>query len=207
MAGVVGLRGARPDECAARGGVGFREEALERDFGKRRVGGEFRAVVEGEFLGFDEPVQGVGGVVASLRKIEALGDRAHLQGGDALTVGRKFVDVVAAVVDGNGIDPGGGVLLEIGLAEKAAVGAHEGIGFFRDLAAVVGVAAVLADQGERAGERGVFADLAFGGGEGVEEGAGELVELGVADADGPALGDGLGDGKTRLGVASGRSKD
>ena len=66
---------------------------------------------------------------------------------------------------------------------------------------------MLADQGERAGERGVFEDLAFGGGEGVEEGAGELVELGVADADGPALGDGLGDGKTLLGVASGRSKD
>ena len=71
---------------------------------------------------------------------------------------------------------------------------------------------MLADQGERAGERGVFEDLAFGGGvaaggEGVEEGAGELVELGVADADGPAVGDGLGDGKTLLGVAYGRSKD
>lgn len=145
-------------------------------------------------------------MVAPRGESEALEDREHLAGGDAVAVGRKLVDVGAAVVRGNRIDPGGGVLFEIRSAEEAAVGAHEGGDVFRDFAAVVGGAAVFADHGEPAGEREVLENLALrgwvaAGGKRVEEGAGKLVELGVADADGPAGGDVVGDGKIRLGAA------
>ena len=205
-AGVVGLRGASPDEFAALGGGGFREEAREGDFGERGGGVEFRAVFEGEWLGFDERVQGVGGIVGPRREIEALEDREQLEGGEAPAVGRKLVDGAAALVHGNGIDPRGGVLFETRRAADAAVGVQEGVDFYRDLAAGEGVAAVPADQAECPGERGVLENLAFGGcvaagDEGVEEGAGELVEPGVADADGPAVGDVVRDGKALLGVA------
>lgn len=143
-AGVVGLRGASPDEFAALGGV------------------EFRAVFEGEWLGFDERVQGVGGIVAPRREIEALEDREQLEGGEAPAVGRKLVDGAAALVHGNGIDPRGGVLFETRRAADAAVGVQEGVDFYCDLAAGEGVAAVPADQAECPGERGVLENLASG---------------------------------------------
>ena len=143
-AGVVGLRGASPDEFAALGGV------------------EFRAVFEGEWLGFDERVQGVGGIVAPRREIEALEDCEQLEGGEALAVGRKLVDGAAALVHGNGIDPSGGVLFETRRAADAAVGVQEGVDFYCDLAAGEGVAAVPADQAECPGERGVLENLASG---------------------------------------------
>jgi hypothetical protein len=113
MAGVVGLGGAGADEFAALGGVGFGEEAAEGDFGKIGVGVKFRAVFEGEFFGFDHRVQGVGRVVTEAGEIVVLEDVEHLKRGDALTVGRQLVDVVAAVVHGDGLDPGGGVLREV----------------------------------------------------------------------------------------------
>lgn len=143
-AGVVGLRGASPDEFAALGGV------------------EFRAVFEGEWLGFDERVQGVGGIVGPRREIEALEDREQLEGGEAPAVGRKLVDGAAALVHGNGIDPRGGVLFETRRAADAAVGVQEGVDFYCDLAAGEGVAAVPADQAECPGERGVLENLASG---------------------------------------------
>ena len=143
-AGVVGLRGASPDEFAALGGV------------------EFRAVFEGEWLGFDERVQGVGGIVAPRREIEALEDREQLERGEAPAVGRKLVVGAAALVHGNGIDPSGGVLFETRRAADAAVGVQEGVDFYCDLAAGEGVAAVPADQAECPGERGVLENLASG---------------------------------------------
>ena len=222
VAGVIGAGGAGGvDKPAPLGGVGLREQALQRNLGERRVGVELRAVLEGELLGLDQQVQGVGGAVAHLREVEAFEDVEHLERGDALRVGRQLIDVVAAVIDGDGFDPGGLVVLEVGLAEKTAVGAHEGVDLIGDLALVEGVAALFRDQAERVRQRRVLEDLTlvwsapllrqgFGGqtscvdAVSLEESSGKLVGLGVAHADAPEVADVLGDGEALVRVADGR---
>lgn len=50
-------------------------------------------------------------------------DIEHLQGSDALGIGRQFKDLVAAVKRGDGLDPFGAMCSEVSLTQKAVEGA------------------------------------------------------------------------------------
>ena len=97
-------------------------------------------------------------------QIEAFENVQHLQRGDALAVRRQLVDIVAAIVRRDRIDPGGGVLFEIDFAQIAAVGLHEGIDLVRDLAFVEGVAALSRDQPQAFSPGRILENFALGRG-------------------------------------------
>jgi hypothetical protein len=63
-------------------------------------------------------VQGVRRIAPDRAQIESFEDAEHLQCSDALPVGRKLVDVVAAVIDRDRLDPRRGVLFEVDLAQQ-----------------------------------------------------------------------------------------
>ena len=115
-------------------------------FVEGRVGVIFRAVRPGEFLGLDHQMDRLRRMEPSALRSKPSRMLSISQRGDALAVGRQLENVVAAVVARNRLDPIGVVLLEIGLAQVAAVGLHEGVDLVGDLALVEGVASALADE-------------------------------------------------------------
>ncbi len=98
--------------------------------------------------------------------------------------------------------------LEVGLAQVAAVGLHEGVDLVRDLAFVEHVPALLADQAQGVGETRVLEHVALrrglaGGGQGVRflPRAGQVFE--GREVAAPVEGDGLRDGVALLRVPDG----
>ena len=89
-----------------------------------------------------------------------LHDVEHGERGDALAVGRKFVDFPAAVGGGDGIDPFGLEVGEIFEGMGSALGLEELHEVFRHFALIVAVASVRGDLAERFGEGGILEHVA-----------------------------------------------
>jgi hypothetical protein len=141
--------------------------------------------------------------------VEAFENVQRQQRGDALTVGGTFPDFVAAIIDADGIVPGGFVGGEI-------VGGHHAAGFlngvgddFGDFAFVVGVGPAGGDGFECAGEAGIAEDFAGVGTATVDEklrAAESCCETARDDAAPAMRGEG-GDGETIFGQLDGGGED
>ncbi len=158
-------------------------EPVDGDFGEVRVGVVAGAVFVGEALGFDLDVEGFGGLEAHVAEVETFGDVEELESGEALGVGGHGVDVDAAVVGDDGVEPLGVLGAEVFDGDPSADAFEVGFDGFGDGAVVVGVAAAFGDEAIGAGEVGVAADVAFVGGfavggEGVE-GVGGFFDAGA----------------------------
>ena len=162
MSRVIGpARAGQIDELAAPGGIVLRDQPFHRHLGEGRISVEFRAVLEHQLFGLDHHMKRGGALEPHRAQVESLEDVQHLQRGDALAVGREFINVVPAIISGNRLDPRRGMVLEIGLAEPAAVGAHEAVNLVRDLAAIKGIATPVGQQLIGMGERRIPEDLAL----------------------------------------------
>src|SRR6202035_5170069 len=95
-------------------------------------------------------------------EIVAFQNIEHLQCGDALSVRRKLVHFVAAVIGGNGLDPLRLMRGEILLAQITTVGVEEGIDLFGDFTFVKSIASLLSEQTIGVGEIGISKDVSFG---------------------------------------------
>ncbi len=207
VARLQAARGAVADEGPALGGVVLREQPGERHLHEGGIGVELGPVLEGQLLGLREEVRVLRAAEGDLREVVAFEDVQHLEGRDALAVGRQLPHVVAAVVDADGLHPvrvvGGQVLV----AEEAAVGLHVGIDLPGDLALVEGVAALLGQELQRLRQAGVAEDLPAHRAalavhrEGLQE-ARVLAQHRHAAV--PVVGDELGDREALLGVLDGR---
>ena len=142
-------------------GVLFRVEPVDGDFGEVRVGVVAGAVFVGEALGFDLDVEGFGGLEAHVAEVEIFGDVEELEGGEALGVGGHGVDVGAAVVGDEGVEPLGVLGAEVFGGHPSADAFEVGFDGLGDGAVVVGVAAAFGDEAIGAGEIGIAADVAF----------------------------------------------
>ncbi len=192
--------------------VVFGVEPLDGDFGEVRVGVVAGAVFVGETLGFDLDVEGFGGLEAHAAEVEVFGDVEELEGGEALGVGGHGVDVDAAVVGDDGVEPLGVLGAEVVDGDPSADALEVGFDGFGDGAVVVGVAAAFGDEAIGAGEVGVAADVAFDRGfavgcEGVE-GVGGLFDAGagfgeVGEAEFDVVADDLRRGGAGLAVVDG----
>ena len=98
------------------------------------------------------------------RRSKLLDDVEHLQGGEALGVGGHAVDVDAAIVGDEGLDPLGVMVAEVVGGEPAADALEVGVDGLGDGAVVEGVAAAFGDHAVGAGEVGIAADVVFVGG-------------------------------------------
>ena len=164
LAGMDGREDAvEPDELGALLGVVLGVEPVDGDLGEVRIGVVAGAVFVGEALGFDLDVEGVGGLEAHAAQVEVLEDVEHLQGGEALGVGGHGVDVDAAIVGDEGLDPLGVLVAEVVGGEPAADALEVGVDGLGDGAVVEGVAAAFGDEAIGAGEVGIAADVAFAG--------------------------------------------
>ena len=103
------------------------------------------------------------GVQPGLIERKRLHDVEHFERGQALAVGRQFVDRPAAIGGGDGIDPFAGVLGKILLRERSAVALRCLHDALRDFAFVVGVAPALGDQAQRVRQIGIAEDLSHHG--------------------------------------------
>ena len=92
--------------------------------------------------------------------IELLEDVEHLEGGEALGIGRKLVDLVSAIRRGDRFDPVRAVRREIVGREQSASLRHVGGDRFRDRAAVERVAPFARDRLKSGGELWIREDLA-----------------------------------------------
>ena len=133
-------------------------------FGEVRIGVVARAIFVGEALGFDLRVKRCGGLEAHAAEIEIFGDVEKLQRGEALRVGGHGVDVDAAIVGDERIEPFGVLFAEVGAGEPAADALEVGFDGLRDGAVVVSVAAAFGDHFVGAREIGIAEDVAFVGG-------------------------------------------
>jgi hypothetical protein len=77
-------------------------------------------VLEGQLLRLDHQVERRGRLRAHALQVVGLQQVEHLEDGDPLAVGGQLPDVVAAVVGGDGLDPGAGMLPEVPLREEPA---------------------------------------------------------------------------------------
>ena len=186
MSGLISLRRSA--------GVFLGDEPLHGLLEKGGVGVVFRAVGPGEFLGLDHGVKGLRGLEAHRLEVEAFEDVEDLQGRDALGVAGEFVHVVAAITGRDRVHPFGMVRGEIGLAQIAAVGLHEGVDLVRDLAVVETVAALFGDDVERMREAGILEYVTLAG---RAVGAGEMVRLGPRAGQALERGEGCGPSNTR----------
>jgi hypothetical protein len=89
-----------------------------------------------------------------------VGAVGHGKRGDALAVGRQFVNFPAAVCGGNGIDPFGLEVGEIFEAMGSDLGLEELDEVFRHFALIVAVASVRGDLPEGFGEGGILEHVA-----------------------------------------------
>lgn len=137
------------------------------------------------------------------RDVETFEDSEHLQRRDALTVGRQFPHVVAAVIQRHRLDPLAGVLSQVFVAEESAVRLHVGVDAPRDLALVERIAPFLGEQLERRGEARIGEQLAFARRAAArQERLGEARErLQLHFADRPVVRDEFGNRRAFLGVA------
>ncbi len=207
------------DQRAALVGILFAQQRLDRGRGEVGIRVKARPVFKGETLGFDLHMQRVRAHIAHAGEIIVFQDLKHLQGGDALALGRQFPDVIAAIIDADRLDPFRAVIGEILIADPAADALHIGVDGARDLTFVKRVAPALGDLLQGVRQIGIAENLAlkrrvavFGqiGGAGVVE----LLELVLREPvleDGhvavPVIGDGLGEGETLLRVMNGGGKD
>src|SRR5581483_2590138 len=86
---------------------------LDRDIHERRVGNVAVAISKGQFFGFQEQMQVISRLVAQGLEIKAFQYIKHLQRGDALRIGGKFIDLVAAIGSRERLNPIRVVLLHI----------------------------------------------------------------------------------------------
>src|SRR5205814_2088934 len=117
-----------------------------------------------EAVGFDLEGEGCGRLGGHVAEVETFGDVEELEGGEALGVGGHGVDVDAAVVGNEGVEPLGVLGAEVFGGHPAADALEVGFNGFGDGAVVVGVAAAFGDEAVGAGEVGVAAHVAFVGG-------------------------------------------
>ena len=113
------------DELGALGGELFGDELLDRDGSEARIADVLIHVGVGELLGLDHDVERIDGVVAVLGHGKVLHDIEHGERGDALAVGRQFVDGPAAVGGGDGLDPLGLEVAKVFQGVRASVGVEE----------------------------------------------------------------------------------
>ena len=132
-------------------------------FGEVRIGVVARAIFVGEALGFDLRVKRCGGLESHAAEIEIFGDVEKLESGEALRVGGHGVDVEAAIVGDERIEPFGVLFAKIGARDPAADAFEIGFDRLRDGAVVVSVAAALGDHFVSAREIGIAEDVAFVG--------------------------------------------
>ena len=93
-------------------------------FDERRIGVERARSANASFLASIMTCQASAEPRPMLLEVEALEHVEHLQRGDALAVRRQLVDVVAAVVHADRLDPVAGVRREVLVAQTTADAAH-----------------------------------------------------------------------------------
>ena len=143
-------------------GILLRDQLRDRQLAERRIGVELGPIGKGQLLGLDEQVKPLGTAGAHPADIVRLDQVEHLQGGDALAVGRQFPDVVAAVVGRDRLDPFGRVIGQVLERHVAAVRLGIVDDLPGDLAAVERRRAVLGDRAIARRQVGIAEDLAFG---------------------------------------------
>ena len=119
------------DQGGALAGVGHRKHPRHGDLAETRVG--YIAVQVGirQFLGFNLGVQLVHPARRISREREEREDVEHLDGRDALAIGRQLIDFPTAVYGGDGLHPLGFKLAQIGRGHFAAeplAGFQDGLG-------------------------------------------------------------------------------
>ena len=114
----VGLLAVRSRPPAR--GIWLGDQRRDRQRAKCRIGVIFGPVFIGELLGLDHQMKRLGRLRAQAFEVIRLEQVEHLQGGDALTIGRQLPDVVAAIIGRNGFDKRARMLGEIRLREKPA---------------------------------------------------------------------------------------
>ena len=138
----------------------FGDELLDGDRREARIADVLVHVGVGEFLGLDHDVEGIDGVMAILGHAEVLHDIEHGERGDALAVGRKFIDGPATVGSGDGLDPLGLEVAEVFEGVSPTVGIEELDHRLSHGTFVESIAAMLGDLAKRAGESGVLEQVA-----------------------------------------------
>ena len=128
-------------------------------FAEVRVGVEQGPVGERQFLGFDEQVDVLAGIVSHRLDVVLFEDIEHFESGDALSVGWQFPDVVASVVGRHRFDPVAVVIDEVLAREEPIVGVAEVNDPLGDLSLVERIATVFGDLRVAPGEVGVGKDL------------------------------------------------
>jgi hypothetical protein len=146
---------------AERCGVLLREQLLHGNVGELRICVVRVEVRVGELLRLDHevPVVRAGrpevGEVDTVRGRADLEDVEHLERREVLAGGRQLVDVIPVVAHGDGLDPLGLELGQVGPRHHTASCAHLGNDRVRDVALVGGIQSLLLDEPQRAREVGV----------------------------------------------------
>ncbi|MEZ6073819.1 MAG: hypothetical protein R3C10_26955 [Pirellulales bacterium] len=134
--------------------------AVDRHVGQIGIGVKAGPIGEGELFRLDEQMQVLGRVVSEATQIVGFEQIEHLQGRDALAIGRQFPDVVATKVRRDRLDPGVLVFGEVAEGEVAA----DLLAVLDDVASdrpfVKGLGSAGGDCSIRRGEVGIAEDLA-----------------------------------------------
>ncbi len=97
----------------------------------------------------------VEGLIPHGRQVVALQQVQDQQGGQALGVGGRFVNRVAAILRGDGFSPGGLVVLKVFLGQETAVLPAEAGDLPADLSPVENVSSLPGDLFQRTGQAGI----------------------------------------------------
>ena len=199
----------RIDESGALRRVCLRQQALHRDFGEPGVGVVTIKIGVGQFHGLDLLVQLHRALRSASVRLERAHDVQHLERRHALAVGRKFVNLPAAIVDGNRLNPFRGKVGQIVQLHGSAERRRSAYDSLCDLALVKCVAPLLGNQPQsfahiRIGEPGAkFRSLAAG----KKDSARFAVLLQLGFFSHPIVVHDLGDGVTVLSVVNCRSEE
>jgi len=138
-----------------------------------------------------------------------LHDVEHLKGGDALSVGRKFPDVIPPVVDRNGVDPLRGVFLKVAHGQESPVFLHIKGDFSGDFPLVENIPASVGDGFQGSGQPGISEDFSLCGGLALRhEDFGEARVFAEAAGIGlPVVSDEFADRESLAGIPYGRGQE
>ena len=98
---------------------------------------------------------------------------------DPLPVWRQLIDIIAAIVSRNGVNPTATMLFEVDLAQITAVGLYESIDFVRDFALIESITTLVSNQTQSPCEGRVLKDIALGTDILVTNGAGLVTDYKV----------------------------